>query len=123
MLISVRRVVVLNYVLSSLAGTSIFTDAAPDLVLQLTDTTPTGQLLPGETLLPVHRDVNPLLVAITSVSGVVRTVTPSEVEEASAEAGADFTTVQVRTQVPSLTSLAHDAFVRVGWLLLLVSVC
>ena len=83
--------------LGALVSTSIFTTAAFDLLLSVADTTPFFPLAPGEDQLPVHRDVDPVLVTVTSTSsGVVRNADAQEAADILASAGSKFTTVLVR---------------------------
>ena len=89
--------VAVSFDLGALVSTSIFTTAAFDLLLSVADTTPYAPLIPGEDQLPVHRDVDPVLVTVTSTSsGVVRNADAQEAADILASAGSKFTTVLVR---------------------------
>ena len=91
-----NRAVALTFDLPLLVETSIFATAASDLLLQLADTTPVSPLFPGEDQLPVHRDVDPHLIAVTSSSdGTVRNAPPEEVKDIVDSASAGFTTTKV----------------------------
>ena len=86
-----RRFVATMFDLNALVSTTIFSTAATDLLLVITDDTVQPPLLPIEAASPLHRDSISLLTAVTSSGGTVQNASPDDVQSILASAGDQFT--------------------------------
>ena len=89
------RFVAVSFNLAELVHTSIFAAAASELLLLVRDDTAAMPLQPYEIGLPITRDVDPLLAAVTSTGNGLGNAAPRDVDDVLASAGTTFTTTTV----------------------------